>query len=623
MMQASRSKTSKFLFYGAAALMIISMAGFGINGALNGTNTNTVADVGDQKITSDMYFRAVRTDMNALSRQLQQSISIDEMVQSGRAASVLNQLLRGAAIDGEAERLSLSISDQVLRDFLLQNPAFIGSDGKFNPAAYTFAIEQSNMKPAEDEAILRSDAAREMVMRAVLSGAAMPDIATTTILDYIGEERNISYVRVTAPTLVDPIPEPTEAQVQAFYEANPAVFTTPLTRDITYISVSPSEIAESLDIPEADIIALYDSRADTYVTPARRFMDRIAFSTRAQADEAKAALDSNEKTFEDIAADRGLSLPEIDMGEVAANGLGREARDEIFGTDEIGVFGPFQTDLGPVLYRVNAVLDEQVTTLDDVRDELRSEIAMEKAVDQALEQLSEIDDLLLGGATLEEAAADLGLTIETIALADGDTSGIAAYAEFRELAATSDVGRASDITALPDGGLVALRVNSITESSLQPLADTRDLAVDGAKAELTAAAVLKRAELLAEAYAGQENLNGLADFNMLPLETASAIVRGSAVADLPPAVIETVFALEAGDTRVIATNGDALIVRLDEIVPLDYNDSGNKAVLAQLADRQNSQLNLDLAAYFAVALINAEEVTVNQNRIEQLHNQLR
>ncbi|HSF92494.1 MAG TPA: peptidyl-prolyl cis-trans isomerase, partial [Paracoccaceae bacterium] len=160
-------------------------------------------------------------------------------------------------------------------------------------------------------------------------------------------------------------------------------------------------------------------------------------------------------------------------------------------------------------------------------------------------------------------------------------------------------------------------------SSLQPLADTRDLAVDGAKAELTAAAVLKRAELLAEAYAGQENLNGLADFNMLPLETASAIVRGSAVADLPPAVIETVFALEAGDTRVIATNGDALIVRLDEIVPLDYNDSGNKAVLAQLADRQNSQLNLDLAAYFAVALINAEEVTVNQNRIEQLHNQLR
>ncbi|HSF92637.1 MAG TPA: peptidyl-prolyl cis-trans isomerase, partial [Paracoccaceae bacterium] len=596
MMQASRSKTSKFLFYGAAALMIISMAGFGINGALNGTNTNTVADVGDQKITSDMYFRAVRTDMNALSRQLQQSISIDEMVQSGRAASVLNQLLRGAAIDGEAERLSLSISDQVLRDFLLQNPAFIGSDGKFNPAAYTFAIEQSNMKPAEYEAILRSDAAREMVMRAVLSGAAMPDIATTTILDYIGEERNISYVRVTAPTLVDPIPEPTEAQVQAFYEANPAVFTTPLTRDITYISVSPSEIAESLDIPEADIIALYDSRVDTYVTPARRFMDRIAFSTRAQADEAKAALDSNEKTFEDIAADRGLSLPEIDMGEVAANGLGREARDEIFGTDEIGVFGPFQTDLGPVLYRVNAVLDEQVTTLDEVRDELRSEIAMEKAVDQALEQLSEIDDLLLGGATLEEAAADLGLTIETIALADGDTSGIAAYAEFRELAATSDVGRASDITALPDGGLVALRVNSITEASLQPLADTRELAVDGAKAELTAAAVLKRAELLAEAYAGQENLNGLADFNMLPLETASAIVRGSAVADLPPAVIETVFALEAGDTRVIATNGDALIVRLDEIVPLDYNDSGNKAVLAQLAERQNSQLNLDLAA---------------------------
>ncbi len=60
-------------------------------------------------------------------------------------------------------------------------------------------------------------------------------------------------------------------------------------------------------------------------------------------------------TFEQVVAERGLALADIDLGEQARDDLGA-AGDAIFALDEPGVVGPLPSDLGPALYRMNAIL---------------------------------------------------------------------------------------------------------------------------------------------------------------------------------------------------------------------------------------------------------------------------
>ena len=76
----------------------------------------------------------------------------------------------------------------------------------------------------------------------------------------------------------------------------------------------------------------------------------------------------------------------------------------MFGTEELGIYGPVTTLLGPAIFRVNAVLDATQITFEEARDELRRQLAQTEAANRIVEATDSIDDLIAGGATLEEVA---------------------------------------------------------------------------------------------------------------------------------------------------------------------------------------------------------------------------
>ena len=84
--------------------------------------------------------------------------------------------------------------------------------------------------------------------------------------------------------------------------------------------------------------------------------------------------------FETLVQDRGLSLTDIDLGDVSKIDLA-EAGDAVFALTEPGVVGPLTSTLGPALFRMNAILPAQNITLAEVRDTLKAELQTKAAVD--------------------------------------------------------------------------------------------------------------------------------------------------------------------------------------------------------------------------------------------------
>ncbi len=622
MSAVKRSKISKFFFFFVLIMAVMAMVGFGLSGIFSPSISASVATVGKVDVKADDYFRSIQSEITTVSQQLGSQLSIEQALLFGLDRNVLQRLITQAAYENEAQRLAISVGDETVKAALLSNPSFQGMTGTFDQDIYKDAIRRSGMKPAEYESLVRVSTSQLLIRAAVSAGVNLPSDATLAIFDYIGESRSFTYARVGVNNIAGVVPAPTDADLRAYYDDNPEVFTQPLTRQITYVSLTPEMVAETLEISEERIETLYEDRSAQYNTPAKRFVERIVLPSKAEAIEARNSIDAGDMTFEQLADARGLVLADIDLGDVTADDIGENAAEVLFASEEPGIYGPVDTNIGPAIFRVNAAISALSIPLEEVRDELRRELGIIDASFRIADVANDVIDLIAGGASLEEVADETDMQLNTIDLVEGQTDGFAAYATFREEASASEIGEERDILDLEDGGIFALRVDGITEAFVKPMSDVSQAVFDGQQNAKTAALILARAEQIVTAIS-VSNGGSLNDFaGTLLLEGVTEVTRTSTIPDLPPSIIDEVFALEVGETAVIEDAFGAVIIELTSVAPFDPASEDAITILAQVDALQKQQLSQDLLAYFGAALVVTAQPTINQTRIDGLHQQL-
>ena len=114
-----------------------------------------------------------------------------------------------------------------MRREVLSNTAFQGLDGKFDRAGYTQALEQAGMNEAEFEDSIRVETARSILQGAITAGITAPEAMTDAFLTFSQERRNFTWLRLDQNNLTAVVPEPSDAQLQTYYDANAADFTDP------------------------------------------------------------------------------------------------------------------------------------------------------------------------------------------------------------------------------------------------------------------------------------------------------------------------------------------------------------------------------------------------------------
>ena len=615
MLGSFRNKRGGILVWVLLVLLMIGLAGFGV-GAGSGISSTSVARVGSERVTADDYVRALQQELRALTQQLGRDLSITEARQYGVDRMVLSRLVNDAALDAEAARLSLSASDETIQDQLLATQAFKGTDGAFSADAYAAALERAGLRPGEFEALLRREAGRELVASSVQAAATMPPVAADTVLSFLGERRTFDWLRLDAALLPEPVPAPTEADLQSWYDAHPDAYTRPETRRVTYALADPQTLAASTEIPESDLRAAYDADLAQYQTPERRAVDRIAFATDADAAAARARLDGNEVSFDALAAERGLGPADIDQGTVTADALPPEARAAVFGVAGPGIVGPVPTPLGPSLYRVNAILAASTTPFEEAKAGIAERKALEQATQQIQADTAPIEDLLAGGATAEEIASETSMELGTIAL-DGETAGgLADDPAFVAAAEAARPGEETDLVELADGGIVTLRLDAIDPPALLPLAEVRDRVVTDWTADRTAQALTALADGYAKELHAGLDFAALAERLPRPMQIAGPLTRGETAAGAPPELVADIFAADDGGTVVRRDGAGVILAQLRAIEPFDPKAPDTAPVADQLRSRYDSQIADDTLALFTAALRDREGVTVNQALVD-------
>lgn len=615
-MVKSKGKTANIFVWIILGLLIIGLAGFGVDGF--GGQVRSIGSVGDREIRVDDYARALQQEQRATQAEHGQAVSLQDLREAGVEREILRRLVTIAALENEAIQLGISVGDEIVAREITAMGSFRGLDGSFDREAYRRALQHEGISESQFEDDIRLDIARDILQTAVLGGMRTPQTYTDTLLDYIGARRSFSLITLDSDLLEESIPAPTDSQLQDFYDENIDDYTRGQARRITYAWVTPEMIMDDVQLDEEALRDAYEDRADEFRQPERRLVERLIFDDLDAAEDAMARIDAGEADFADIVAERGMDLADTDMGDVTREALGAAA-EPVFELDQPGVVGPVDTPLGPALFRMNAVLQAQETPFEQAREELREELARDRARRVVAQQLDDYEDLLAGGATLEELADETDMELGQIDYRDGMREGIAGYPDFRSAAEQVELDDFPETLSLGDGGLFALRLDEIVPPAPEPFDDVIVRVIeDWERAQI-------RAQLLDQAERIRDDLQAgmpIDELDVLP-ERFEAMTRDAFIDDAPPQLMTQVFDMEEGEVRVLSDDARAHLVALDAKLPPDEGSEDLARMRQAIADQTRQSLAQDLFTIYARSLESEAGISLDQSAIDAVHTQLR
>jgi peptidyl-prolyl cis-trans isomerase D len=594
-------------------LLLVGLAGFGIENF--GGRVATIGQVGDRDIGTTDYARALQQEQNALAAQIGEAVTFGQLQALGLDARVRQGLVLRAALDNEAERMGLSVGDATVANEVRAIPAFQGLDGQFDRVAYAEVVAREGLTEAEFETRVREDVARSLLQGAIVGGFEAPAAMAGTLYAWVGERRGFSLLRLTEADLAAPLAAGSDADLQAFHAANIARFTAPEKKRIAYAVLLPETLAPGMALDETALRAAYDARIDTFVQPERRLVERLVYPDDSQAAAARARLDAGEVTFDALVAERGLTMTDVDMGDVTPADLG-EAGPEVFALAAPGVVGPLPSEFGPALFRMNAVLAAQEVTFDEARADLAAEAQSDAARREIAGRVEAINDALAGGAALADLATEQGMTVGTLDYVPGGPNAdpLAGYLAFQNAADALAEGDFPEALLLDDGGVAVLELTEIVPPTPIPF--------EAARADVEAAwrADALRAALAARGIEMKAAVEGGAAIGSLGIvEVTTEIARQGFIEGTPAQVVEAAFQMDEGQVRLIEAGDFVGLLRLDRIIPAEEGTEDATALREALAVQIEQAIAQDAFAAYQAALSAEAGITLNQQAIDAVH----
>ncbi len=624
MLQAIRSRAGSYVVKGLFALLIVIFGVWGIGDIFRNRGTDTtVATVGDHSIPAEELQTAVRRALEQLAARFGSTIDLQQAKQLGLVDQTLNQLIDRSLIDQEVARLKLDTSDDVIRNVIAANPSFRGPDGKFDRGLFGAVLANNRLTEDQYVALLRRDIPRNDLLQAVIAGAVAPEPVVELLYRYRNEKRTADIVTLPLAAVAD-VGQASDEQLKSFYDAHQDLFRAPEYRGFTLASLSPSDLAKDIEIPEAKLKEEYDQRQDELQIPERREVEQILAPSEEKAKEAEAALAAGKDWREVATAIAGQDPDTIDLGLLRRDEMPNALADVAFELPPDKPSEPVKTPLGWHILRVVKIEPPVAQSFEEAKPKLEADLAQQEASDRIYKIANKVDDALAGGASLDDAAAKFGLKLTTVAAIDNgghDPEDKPAAlpispGDVLKVAFATSEGQTSRVTEAPDGGIFVLRTDKIIAPEVKPLDKVKEKAIAAWQADRRNEIAAKEAEELAAAVKPETRLAAVAAEKGLKATTSEPFGRqaGSANA-VPAALVAKLFAAKPGEVVTAADATASYVAQLDQV---QQPESPSETAMAGLSQELDNAQRADFTAEFTQALRTRFPVEIHREVLDRL-----
>lgn len=630
MLGAIRKQAGSWVVKILLGILVASFAIWGIGDIFRaGFRSDNVAEIGETAISADAFQSEFSRELRAWQQSLP-DFDVQTALGVGLDARVLDRMVARTVLDREAFDLGLRVSDDLVAREIRGMDRFRDGAGGFNRLNYEQILRQNGLTQAQFEAQVRQDIARERVIEGVIGGRRAPSELTRTLYTHLREKRSVDLLVVPNHSVAEPA-LPDETALDAFYRTHIDAYTAPEYRALTYVSLAPETMMPEIDVSEESIEDYYEHHLDSYIERETRTVSNAVFASEEDAKASRDLIAAGASFLEVATKATAASESDLNLGSLTQADLERRLGKDIaaaaFALSAGETAQPLKNQFGAwSLIQVTSIQPGTSKTLDDVRGEIRRELALEDAKDALYSLVNSIEDELAAGATLEEVAERLDLSLHSVASTDraglsaaGLRVGIPAGAAFLDAAFNRQQGDALEVTPGDDDAYFVIRVDSIAPSAPRPLDEVREKVTAAWKEQERAAAAEKRAADLAARLKGGANVKDLAAAEGLKLDAAPDLLRDGSVAHefVSRQVLDAIFAGRLGEVGAGPTpSGDGQVAFvLREIVPGD--PTADPMAMTSLASSLNEAIADDLLSQYQTHLKNKLGVVVRRDVARQ------
>lgn len=597
------------IFMGLLMLLIIpSFVLFGVEGYTDFRNSaEPVAVVGRDKITQEQLDAAHRDETERLLASMPQ---LDRAMLNSDVAqrATLERMIDERVLALAADKMHLVTSDQRLARELTQDPniaALRQPDGKLDVQRYQELLRAQGLTPETFELSVRANLARQQVLQGITASAFVPTALAQGALNAFFEQREIQVARF-APQDFRSRVQLTDADVQQYYDANPAQFQAPEQVDLEYVVLDLDAIVRGIRLNEADVRAYYEQNQASQASKEERRARHILLTVvadapaadkakvRQQADALLAQLRQSPNKFAELAKqhsqDPGSATQGGDLGFFARGAMVKPFEDAVFGLKQDQISDVVESEFGLHIIQLTEVRQPAAQPFEQVRATLEQDLKRQQAQRQYAEAAETFSNLVYEQAdSLKPVAEKLGLTVHTATgvLRSGptaaDASAVLRAPKLLQAVFAADALRApyrnTEAVEAGTNQLVAARVFKHAPAHTRPLTEV---------AAQVRERLLQQRALAAAVTEGQAKL---AAWKAAPAQAALAapvLVSRNALQGLPMPVVAAALSADVSATSPAWAGVDAgpagyFVLQVRRSVP-------RPATVAAQAQQENAQL---------------------------------
>ena len=584
----------KYLMGFLMILIIPSFVLFGIEGYTRfNESSEAVATVDGQDITKAEWEQAHQQESQRL-REAMPTLDARLLDSEGARYATLERLVRQRLLATAASKLNLYTSDARLARDLQQNESIAmlrKADGTLDVEAYRQLVARQGMTPEMFEARVRADLSQRQVSQGILGSGFAPTALASVSLDAFFERREIRVARYAATDFVGRVTL-TDADIEAFYSANTALFQAPEQVDVEYLVLDAATLQNKVALSEADVRAYYDQNASrlsgTEERRARHILltvpagasatDKDAVRARAQA--LLAQVREKPASFADVAKaqsqDPSSAANGGDLDFFGRGAMVKPFEDVVFSMAKGAISDVVETEFGFHIIQLTDIKAPPVRSFESMRAEIEADLKKQQAQKQFAEAADTFSNTVYEQAdSLKPAADRLKLEIRAAKgvqrqALPGATGALANERLLAALFTPDAIEKKRNTEAIETGPsqLTSARVVQHEPARTLPLAEVREQVRARLVAQRSAELARAEGEKQLQAWQGGAAATGLANAVVVSRENA----QGLAQPVLNAALRADPKQLPGWVGVDLADQGYA-VVKVEKVLPRDKRDA--------------------------------------------------
>ena len=606
-------RTHTRLFQGILVLLIFpSFVFFGVQGYSSFTDGTAakVAEIDGRGITQMEWDAAHQRNVERLRQQMP-NIDVKLLDSPAMRSQSLDALVRERVLLAAADHLHLGVSDEQLQRVFATDPQFAplrNADGSVNRDLLVAQGMSSEMFAQS----LRQDLAMRQVLQGIGVTVVAPKAVVDPSLDALLQRRQVQLQRFDAQAYRAKV-SPSDADIEAFYKTNEALFRAPEQARIEYVLLDLQVLQKGVAVPEEELRRYYAENASRYTAAEERRASHILIkadkdmpAADRQKARAKAAalleqLRKSPQQFAELAKknsdDPGSAERGGDLDYFGRGAMVKPFEDAVFAMKPGEISNIVESDFGFHIIQLNGQRGGEKKSFDAVRAEIEGEVKKQLAQRRYAEAAEQFTNTVYEQSDSLQPVIDklklekLTATVQREA-APGATGPLAS-AKLLEAVFGNDAvrnKRNTDAVEVGPSQLAAARIVEHMPARTLPLAEVKEQVRERLVAEQAAALAKKEGQALLAQL--QKNADAA-----LPDQ---AVIGRAAAQGVPRELIDAVLGADAGKLPVpvgvdLGAQG-YVVAKVTQVLPRDPATAPEQMLQGQYAQ---AIANAEMQAYYA------------------------